>query len=252
MVKKTTRQYEMLMRVQEFGTNHQPLFAVGSLGAQSLTELSEIVAEITNQEVARRGAVGEGRFTRVQGRKSLARTLNKIRQTSVLLAVEHPPTGESFPRWDGIRSDRALLQTARSYATDAAPLADRFIAHGMPATFMADLQAEIDAFASALDRREQGRATTGEAHSRIRAAITRGQLAARRLDAYLANTLEHDDPLLAAWKGIRRVGPESRGRKSDTVTPTTTTTPVKSAEAQGSRDAAAPTPEEVKGKEEAA
>lgn len=250
MVKKTTRQYEMLMRVQEFGTTHQPLFAAGSLGAQSLTELSEIVAEITNQEVARRGAVGEGRFTRVQGRKSLARTLNKIRQTSRLLAVEHPLTGESFPRWKGMRSDRALLQTARSYAADAAPLADRFIAHGMPATFMADLQAEIDAFASALDRREQGRATTGEAHSRIRAAIRRGQLAARRLDAYLANTLEHDDPLLAAWKGIRRVGPESR--KSDTGTPTTTTTPVKSTEAQGSSDAAAPMPNEVKGKEEAA
>lgn len=64
MTKQKRRQYEMLMRVQDFGSTHQPLFPEGSLGAQALTELAESVAETTHQAVARQGAVGEGRHTR--------------------------------------------------------------------------------------------------------------------------------------------------------------------------------------------
>lgn len=284
MTKQKTRQYEMLMRVQDFGSTHQPLFPAGSLGAQALTELAESVAEITRQAVARQGAVGEGRHTRRESRTALTRTIHKIRRTSRLLAVDDPLAGDSFPRWDSHKSDRALLETARSYATDAAPLAERFIGHGMPATFLTDLQAEIDAFARALDRRQQGRMTSGEAHSRIRAAIGRGQWAARRLDAYLANTLEHDDPVLVAWTGIRRIGPDARSRRSAAATPTTgspvrpttptattptvttaptattgptaTTVPLNPAEAPGASASAAPLVTdvigEVIGKEEAA
>lgn len=229
MKKYTTRQYETFMRLRGYAAEHVALFPAGSLGAQALGDMEAVITEITGQEVARRGAKGAGSHTRAESRAALTRVLNRVRQTAQLLAVEAPLVGDSFVASRRLLelNDRALLQTARTFAVDAAPLADGFIRHGMPPTFMADLQAEIDTFASALDRRQQGRATTGEAHSRIRAAITRGQLAARRLDAYLANTLEHDDPLLAAWKGIRRIGPAARGRKSEAgtaATPTTTTT----------------------------
>ena len=225
MKRYTTRQYETFMRLRGYAAEHATMFPAGSLGAQALRELEAVVTEITSQEVARRGAKGEGRHTRVEARAALVRTLNRMRQTAQLLAVEEPRAGDSFlpSRRLPVLNDRALLQTARSFAVDAAPLAAGFIRHGMPETFAADLQAEIDELASALDRRQQRRVTTGEAHSRIRAAIDRGQLAARRLDAYLANTLEHDDPLLAAWKGIRRVGPAARSQKPEAVAPNTDT-----------------------------
>lgn len=37
----------------------------------------------------------------------------------------------------------------------------------------------------------------------------------KQLDAFLANTLEHDDPRLEAWKQDRRIGPSARSRKAD-------------------------------------
>ena len=165
-----TRQYEMLMRLGQFGAAHADLFPPGSLGARALIDLVARITEVTDQEVARRGAVGEGRFTRAAARTALTRTIRKIRQTAALLAIDEPAIGDSFPRWDLHKSDLTLLQTARSYAVDAAPLAGHLVEHGMPATVMRDLQAEIDAFADAIDRRQRGRSTTGEAHSRIRSA----------------------------------------------------------------------------------
>ena len=238
MVKKVTRQYEMLMRGDQFGAKHPELFPPGSLGASSLADLGGIVKEVTFHEVGRRGAEGEGVNERFESRKALIRTLKKVRQTSQLLAIADPPVGDSFPKGNRRLADRALLQMARSYARDAAPLADRFIGHGMPATFMADLQAEIDAFAGALDRKQQGRSSAGEAKSQIRSAIGRGLLAVKQLDAFLANTLEHDDPRLEAWKRDRRIGPSARSRKADpgasadagtsTGTPTTPKAPTSS------------------------
>lgn len=217
MKKHTTRQYELFMRLRGFAAEHQGLFPAGSVGADALSELEAVVTEVTGQEVARVGATGEAVNSRAEARAALERTLNKVRQTASLLAAENPLAGDSFQGRIPRLNDRALLQAARTYAADAAPLSAGFIQHGMPATFMVDLQSEIEAFANALDRRQQGRATIGEAHNRIRAAIGRGQLAARRLDAYLANTLEHDDPLLAAWKGIRRIGPSARSRKLEST-----------------------------------
>jgi hypothetical protein len=52
-----------------------------------------------------------------------------------------------------VLSNQALLMTARAFAHDAEPIADRFIAHVMPKTFLADLEAAIGRFPGIRDWR---------------------------------------------------------------------------------------------------
>ncbi len=116
--------------------------------------------------------------------------------------------------------------TARVFAQDAEPIADRFIEHVMPQTFLADLVAAIGQFEQAMHQRQAGKEGRSVARARIREALTSGGAAARALDAMVGNRLRDDPVTMAVWKGDRRVQyPASRARTvvdapaSETVPP---------------------------------
>jgi hypothetical protein len=48
-----------------------------------------------------------------------------------------------FPMPNSV-SDQTLLTTGRKFVRDAEPLRSQFLAHGMPASFVADLNALVD------------------------------------------------------------------------------------------------------------
>ena len=48
--------------------------------------------------------------------------------------------------------DQYLLNAARAFARDAAPLASRFVEHYMPQDFLVDLEKDIAAFEDAMNR----------------------------------------------------------------------------------------------------
>jgi hypothetical protein len=104
------------------------------------------------------------------------------------------------------------LMTARAFAHDAAPIADRFIAHVMPKTFLADLEAAIGRFEQATHEREAGKDERIAAKARIEAAVTSGLAAVRALDAMVGNRLRDDPVTMAVWKRDRRVQYPNRPR----------------------------------------
>ena len=89
----------------------------------------------------------------------------------------------------------------------------------MPETFIADLQADVDAFASAIALRESGRTSRNEARARVEAALAEGLAAVRQLDAIVHNGLSDGDPLLVAWRKDSVIGPTSRRQKRPAATP---------------------------------
>jgi hypothetical protein len=201
------RRYNMLVRVREFGTAHPDLFPADSLGAHTLAELGDIVdrlhasvmSESVGQTTARQVTV-----SKTVARQTLRGTLEAIGRTARGIAVDTPGVAGGFVVPTG-KNDHELAVAAASFAKTAAPLAASFIAHGLPASFVADLQAALEAFEQATS----GRATAKGEHVAGRAGITAATEAAfmllPRLDAIVENRLASDPALLAAWRSARHV-----------------------------------------------
>ena len=90
------------------------------------------------------------------------------------------------PRGNG---DQAVLNAARAFARDAAPLATEFIGHDMPEKFLEDLHEAIKDFEEAIRDREAGKGTNVAARTAIDTAMEEGLDAVRRLDAIVPNRL---------------------------------------------------------------
>src|SRR5262249_31514495 len=104
----------------------------------------------------------------------------------------------------------------------AAPLKAEFIAHGLPRTFLADLQAALDAFERATQNRLAARETRAAAQAGIGTAMDSALAALTRLDAIVRNLLRDEPMLLATWTSPRHA---ARVRTGGDATPAAPATP---------------------------
>ena len=205
------RRYEMLARVRDFGTAHADLFFESSLARQAFASVAEAVEQLTAHTVSKLSSV-RGTPTKAMARATLHDRLAAISQTARVIAANTPGLEEKFVL-PNTPSDHVLLMTARVFARDAEPLTDRFIAHVMPKTFLAELEEAIGQFEQAIHKGEAGKDERTAAEAGIKAALTSGGAAARALDAMVANRLRDDPTTMAVWKRDRRVQyPPSRAR----------------------------------------
>ena len=208
------RQYEMLGRTRDFGTTYAHLFSESSLALQMFLAVAVAVQQLSAYTVAKLSSV-QGTTTKAMARAALTDRLTAIGQTGRAIAEHTPGLEEKFVFLITHQSAQALLMTARVFAQDAAPLADRFIAHDMPKTFLADLAQSIADFEQAIHERVAGRDERIAAREHIAAALASGLSAVRALDAIVVNRL-HDDPAtMAVWKRDRRV--QYPGRQKSAV-----------------------------------
>lgn len=157
--------------------------------------------------------------------RGAARTPRGDRPPARAIAVDTPGVDDEFrlPRGSG---DQRLIETARQFAHDAAPLVNDFVKHAIPPNFLDDLGSDIKALEDAVEVRESGEG--------IHLA------AVRRLDAIVPNTVGHDAATLALREHARRVDyPWSRRKVEEqedaAEEPTALTTPD-----QGSAPVASP------------
>jgi hypothetical protein len=101
--------------------------------------------------------------------------------------------------------DQRLIAAARGFALDAAPLAEQFVAHDMPATFLADLDAAIGAFEKAIADHSTTNENNLAAKQAIEVALKAGTAAVLRLDAIVFNRLGNDREALVMWRSARHV-----------------------------------------------
>jgi hypothetical protein len=152
-----------------------------------------------------------GGATKATARATLEDQLEAISQTARVIAEHMPEVGQKFVLPD-IRSDQALLMTARLFAREAGPFEQQFVAHVLPKTFLADLQAAVGHFEQARHERDTARDERIAARAHITAALTAGLAAARALDVIVANRLRGDPATMAVWKRARRVQYPRRAR----------------------------------------
>jgi hypothetical protein len=212
---------ETFRHVQEFGRDNTALFPEGSFAAEQLTAIDlalEDLGKHTAAQAESRGAARQGTRSKAAAREALMRTLEAISRTARPLEAQTPGITEKF-RVPHNQSYQEVLAAARAIASAALPLKAEFIKRGMPADFLEDLQADIEALEEAHAHRAEGRDSHYEATLAIEDATERGVHALRELDPIMRNTLA-DDPLkLGAWLNACHVERPARRNKTDDAKP---------------------------------
>jgi hypothetical protein len=220
-----TRQYEMLVRVRDFGDRYGHLFPTSSVARQNFDTVAAAVKELDAQELTHMAASVSARAERkTTAREALQARLHAISQTARVLAASVPGLDQQF-QVPNSASDQTLLTTGRKFARDAEPLSSQFLAHGMPAAFVAELDALVGSFERALRDRGVGREARRAARASTGAALSSGLAAVRSLSAIVTNHLRDDAVARTVWESARRIVYPERAKKRD-ATPEPAPAPV--------------------------
>jgi hypothetical protein len=210
-----TRRYEMLVRVSEFGAAHADLFPADSLGGQMFAaakNATATLAEYAAAEISSRGDVYEKVRARDAARMRLLTLLEPIRRTARAMAMDMPGVDGKF-RLSSTQGARTLLASAQACAKDAHALSASLTAHGLPATFLDEIDGAVLAFENAVREHTNSRPGLVAARSGLKNAIQAGMTAVQRLDGIVPNRLRDDPTTLAVWERARQVDWPARTRK---------------------------------------
>jgi hypothetical protein len=201
----------MFVRVKDFGEAHRDLFPESTVGGQAFATVGAVVAQLSAHVVSKMSSAREGQRAKPMARDALVERLETIGRTARAIAAETPGFDDPF-RMPRRQTDETLLMAGRVFVEDAEVGRSRFIGHGLPETFVADLSGLVEKFEQAIRSREAGRSARAVAQAGIGAALLSGLAAVRQLDVIVANQLAGDSAALAGWERDRRVGYPNRGR----------------------------------------
>jgi hypothetical protein len=158
MKKVIKRKIDMGDRVVQIGTNPElaPTAGITALFTQVATTTSTLKEWAMEQS----GGLGTFRGGALECRRlagELRASMRDISEIARVLKPEVAPGAKEVFRMPRNRSFQALLAAGRHFAEKAQPLEALFTARALPATFIADLQAQITAFETAVGMKAGGR-----------------------------------------------------------------------------------------------
>src|SRR5438045_1288379 len=134
------RTYQRAVRVREFNAQRIADFSETGVARQFFNDLIAAIADAKRLGEAQATGIGQARqvtLSRRDARAAVQRAVEAIFRIARSMGLE-----AQFQR-PANDTEEALLNTARSYATNALPLKAQFIAHEMPPDFIDDLNEDI-------------------------------------------------------------------------------------------------------------
>ena len=216
MRRTDTARYEMLVRVRDFGAAYGEWFPRSTRGSEAFAAVNTAVTQLEQHgasQYSNRQAVRSMKAANSDAYRELLEALDAIERTARAVALDTPVVDGTFavPKK---RGPAAVLNAARSIATNAGPLAKAFIAHGLPKDFIAQLETKIAAFEEARKQRVAAKEQHASARTAIEEAFESGTEAVQHLDAIVANVIGGDGQAMAAWNVARHVEPRRATRKT--------------------------------------
>lgn len=208
------RRYEAFLRIIQFGIEAAADFPDGSIGKTQFDEIAAVVEILSLRAADKTTGLSAARFAFVAKdttRENLREKISEIAGTARSMVYQFPGIDALFrmPRNHG---DQQLLASARAFLVEATPRKADFVDYGLPATFIAELQAAIDAFEASLA--SPGEATDAHvaATAEVAAAVRRGMIARRILLGVVKNKYRSNVGKLAAWTSASHIekAPERR------------------------------------------
>jgi len=117
-------------------------------------------------------------------------------------------------RLPSTKGSRTLVTAAHACARDAHALAAPLVAHGLPATFLEDIDGAVLAFENAVRDHASSRSGLIAARTGLKIAIQAGMNAVQRLDGIVPNRLRDDSTTFAVWEQARHVDSPPKTRNS--------------------------------------
>jgi hypothetical protein len=221
------RKLESFVRARDFGAAHATDFAGNSLGKQYFTALGAVITEISGlaaSETSGHGTARQGTTTRGQARDALIADLEAFSRTARAMSDVVPGIENKF-RLPRDNNDQNLLNAARAAATDVLPLEDEFIAHELPANFLADLGEDIADMQAAISAQAGGVGDHVAASAAMDDAFDRGMDLLRKLDAIMHNKYANNAGVLAEWTTASHVERAPKRAKPEPSPPPPPPTP---------------------------
>jgi hypothetical protein len=209
------RNYEMILRVGDYGTEQATFFPSTSLAGELFARVRAAAVALGNElakQVSGSTAARQGTSSKAAAREALLDALQRIRRTARSMSATVPGIDSKF-RIPRNATDQLLLGTAEAFVADATPLKDDFIRFAMPANFLTDLTEQVAEFRSALTQQQTGKGKSVMANAAMDDVRAAALADIRQLDAIVPNTFADDPPRLAAWMTARHVERSPRTKK---------------------------------------
>jgi hypothetical protein len=212
------RQLDRSRRVRQFADALVPPLTHGSRAAELIAIVGDSSAQCTEQ-AARQDAAALDRQESTEQKeaaiKTLLRQMKPVSQTARAMDKQSPGIADQFRMPPD--ADEKILNRARAYISAATLIPEQFTSRGLPANFLEEMQAAIDAVMAADARQSAALAAQVAATASLADALKREREAMRELDPIMRNLLRDDPAQLAAWESASRI--ERAPRRTKTQTP---------------------------------
>lgn len=217
------RQIEALINVDNFGKASAADFPANSVGGSAFAIITQGLAQLETLGALRSGA-SDDKFSasarRKMAREELYADLQAISRTARVMALDSENFIDKFQIPRNNRNDQTMLETARAFASQLAPLVSDFTAYGLPANFLTDLNEDIQSFENATDTQDESSRTRIGANAQIDEIIENALLAKRRLDVIVPNVYRNNAAKLAEWTSAAHIERAPKHPAPQPITPT--------------------------------
>ncbi len=214
--------HEMFVRVSDFGTANRAAFPESSTGGNMFAQVSTAVAEIEEHLASRILGRVDGR-----GVKPITRTAVFTYMKTIARAARRVTRQERSINPFRMPLRRTLtveLSTAQVFIMEAEKRQEKFVAIGLPPTFISDFKALVDEMHVAMTMRLGSKRVRGQAQAGIAAALARGFDVIQDLDVVVEVASRLDPVMAAAWRSARRI--EGQGSSTAAVKATNVEAPI--------------------------
>jgi len=212
---KQRRKHRMLVRADGFNDQIINDFGADSVGRQFFASLKTTIADAEAHAAAEfsgRSSARHGTGTRADAREALIENLEAISRTARMMADDVPGVLNKFPM-PPRDNDSALINAGRAALADAFAFKAQFIARELPADFLEDLNADIEALETAISNQASGVGDHVAAGAALDDALDRGVEIVRNEDVIIKNKYADRPEVLAEWASASHIERAPRRRK---------------------------------------
>lgn len=202
-----TRRYEMFVRVRQFGADNAADFPAGSVGAAQFAAIADEIVKIEAASAGQAAGAGGAKqefATKETARENLRDAVVEIVRTARSMKYQFDGIDAKF-RMPSALSDQKLLATARAFHDETQSYDADFLTYGLPATFRAELQTDIDRFDESVNPTGTSIDEQVAATAEISEAVRLGMIARRILEGVVQNRYRSSVGKLAAWTSASHI-----------------------------------------------
>ena len=207
MNKDDIRRLDMLVKADQFGTDH-PLTPANTRVTALLLLLKAVITQVNTLgggQESGRGQFRGGASERLRLSKSLRKLMRKISDIGAVLdPAAYPGAREQF-RMPRSKTYQDLLNRGQAFLEAVGPIKSAFVERDLPVDFDEQLAGLIAEFTTATQLKASGLADQVQGTAGDRAATLNGVDIVRELDAILKVRYENDPGLYAAWKSASHI-----------------------------------------------